>query len=119
MINEKLEKENKILQQIGLELMFITPNKWDCNQGITAIELSKKLGLKLDVVKKNLKVLQEKKIVRSIGINPKCWQFDEYNFQRMDEDDPIYKLLCNFEDIDFDKFFDFMEVKKEQRKYRF
>ena len=38
-------------------------------------------------------------------MNPKYWKFDEYNFQRLDDDDEIFHLLCNFEDVDFDKYF--------------
>ena len=30
---------------------------------------------------------------------------DEYNFHRLDDDDEIFHLLCNFEDVDFDKYF--------------
>ena len=52
-----------------------------------------------------LKILKDKNIVRVKGINPKCWKFDEYNFQRLDDDDEIFHLLCNFEDVDFDKYF--------------
>ena len=55
--------------------------------------------------KKKLKILYEHQIVRAIGINPKYWKFDEYNFQRMDEDDPVYRLLCSFDDVDFDRYF--------------
>ena len=31
--------------------------------------------------------------------------FDEYNFQRLDDDDDIFHLLCNFEDVDFVRYF--------------
>ena len=39
------------------------------------------------------------------GINPKYWKFDEYKYQRLNEDDEIYQLLCSFEDVDFDRYF--------------
>ena len=54
---------------------------------------------------KKLNILKECDIVRVKGINPKFWKFDEYSFQRMDEDDEVYKLLCSFDDVDFDKYF--------------
>ena len=41
------------------------------------------------------------------GINPKLWKFNEYNFQRMPEDDEVYTLLCSFDDVDFDKYFSY------------
>ena len=57
--------------------------------------------------KEAVEILKEKEIVRVKGINPKYWLFDEYNFQRLDDDDEIFHLLCNFEDVDFDKYFTF------------
>lgn len=93
------------LKKVGLELMFLTPEKYSRDEGISAVELSKSLKIPLDTVKKKLKVLLDKEIVRSFGINPKLWKFDEYKFQKMDEDDEVYRLLCNFDDVDFDRYF--------------
>ncbi|MBQ6515569.1 hypothetical protein IJI31_00145 [bacterium] len=99
--------EDTELKKVGLELMFLTPEKYDSPYGITAVELSKLIDLPIDTVKKKLTVLKDKNIVKSKGINPKYWLFDEYNFQRMDEDDDIFRLLCSFDDVDFDRFFDY------------
>lgn len=99
------EDEDKDLKKIGLELMFLTPEKCSNDDGISAVELSKQLQIELGIVKKKLKILHEHNIVRAIGINPKFWKFDEYNFQRMDENDPVYQLLCSFDDVDFDRYF--------------
>ena len=73
--------------------------------GITAVELAKLVNLPVDTVKKKLNILKDKNIVIVKGINPKCWKFDEYNFHRLDDDDEIFHLLCNFDDVDFDKYF--------------
>ena len=100
-------EEDSELKKIGLELMFLTPEKYDSEYGITAVELSKLVELPVDVVKKKLAVLKEKNIVRVKGNNPKFWLFDEYNFQRMDEDDEIFLLLCSFDDVDFDRYFSY------------
>ena len=35
------------------------------------------------------------------------WKFDEYQFQKMDEDDEVYKLLCDFDNVNFDKYFEY------------
>lgn len=93
------------LKEVGLELMFLTPEKYAGDDGITAVELSKLVKLPLDTVKKKLAILKDKNIVRVKGNNPKFWLFDEYNFQRMDEDDEIFLLLSCFDDVDFDKYF--------------
>ena len=100
-------QEDTELKKVGLELMFLTPEKCSRAEGISAVELSKSLNMPLDVVKKKLKILLDKEIIRVYGINPKLWKFDEYNFQKMDEDDDVYRLLCNFDDVDFDRYFSY------------
>ena len=99
------EIEDIDLKMVGLELMFLTPEKYSNAEGITAVELAKLVNLPLEIVKKKLQILKDKNIVRVKGMNPKFWKFDEYNFQRLDDDDEIFHLLCNFEDVDFDKYF--------------
>ena len=101
------DTEDTALKMVGLELMFLTPEKYSNADGITAVELAKLVNLPLDTVKKKLQILKEKNIARVKGINPKCWLFDEYNFQRLDDNDDIFHLLCNFEDVNFDKYFSY------------
>lgn len=105
MYSLETELEDIELKKVGLELMFLTPEKCAHEEGISAVELSKLLNMPSDIVKKKLKILLDKDIVRVLGINPKLWKFNEYNFQRMDEDDDVFKLLCSFDDVDFDRYF--------------
>lgn len=107
MYSYETEIEDNELKKVGLELMFLTPEKCSHEKGITAVELSKLLDIPSETVKKKLKILSDKEIVRVWGINPKLWKFDEYNFQRMDEDDEVFKLLCSFDDVDFDRYFQY------------
>ncbi len=99
--------EDKELKSVGLELMFMTPEKGAEDNWVTAVELAKMVDLPVEIVKKKLNILKEKEIVFVKGINPKYWKFDNYNFQRMDEDDEVYRLLCSFDDVDFDKYFSY------------
>lgn len=99
------EHEDKELKKVGLELMFMTPEKCNSEKGVTAVELAKMLGIPAETVKKKLAILKENNVVRSVGLNPKYWKFDNYNFQRMDEDDDLFRLLCSFDDVDFDRYF--------------
>ena len=101
------EMEDTNLKMVGLELMFLTPDKYSNPDGITAVELAKLVNLSVDIVKKKLQILKDKNIVRVKGNNPKYWLFDEYNYQRLDDNDEIFHLLCNFEDVDFGKYFSF------------
>lgn len=109
---DTIEIEDTDLKRVGLELMFLTPEKCSSKDGITAVELSKLLQMPIDIVKKKLKILYEKDVVRVKGINPKLWKFDEYSFQRMDEEDKVFLLLCSFDDVDFDRFFDYDKFSK-------
>lgn len=104
---ETIEIKDEVLKLVGLELMFCTPQKCKSCDGISTIELSKRLGLKPEIVKKKLKILFDAGVVRSIGINPKLWKFDDYSFQRMDVEDPYFRLLSDFENVDFDKYFQY------------
>lgn len=103
----ELEIEDTELKKVGLELMFLTPEKYSSSFGITAVELAKLVEIPVETVKKKLTILKEKEIVRVKGMNPKFWLFDEYNFHRMDEDDEVFKLLCSFDDVDFDRYFQY------------
>ena len=107
MYDYELETEDKDLKKVGLELMFMTPEKCSNDKGVTAVELAKLVELPLEIVKKKLNILKEEGIVRVIGLNPKYWKFDNYTFQRMDEDNEVYKLLCSFDDVDFDRYFQY------------
>ncbi len=107
MYDFELENEDKELKQVGLELMFLTPEKYSNEEGITSVELAKLVNLPLETVKKKLTLLKDHGVVRVRGINPKYWRFDEYNFQRLDDSDEIFRLLCSFDDVDFDKYFDY------------
>ena len=101
------DKTDIDLKKVGLELMFMTLEKCSHDEGVTAVELAKMIDLPIDIVKKKLVILLEKEIVQVKGISPKFWKFDDYNFQRMDEDDEVYQLLCNFDDVDFDRYFQY------------
>ena len=65
------EAEDISLKMVGLELMFLTPEKYSHKDGITAVELAKLVGLPLDVVKKKLQILKDKNIVCVKEINTK------------------------------------------------
>ena len=58
MANETEEDIN--LKMVGLELMFLTPEKYSNEDGITAVELAKLVNLPVETVKKKLQILKEK-----------------------------------------------------------
>ena len=46
------QDEDKALKSIGMELMFLTPEKCSSDKGITAVEHAKLVDLPIDIVKK-------------------------------------------------------------------
>ena len=50
MFDYDFEQEDKDLKKVGLEFMFLTPEKCNCDEGMSAVELSKLLGMHLDIV---------------------------------------------------------------------
>ena len=51
------EIEDISLKMVGLELMFLTPEKCSNTDGITAVELAKLVNLPVEEVKKKLNIL--------------------------------------------------------------
>ncbi len=99
------------LKRVGLEMMFLTPDKFCSDMGITAVELAKCAELPCETVKKKLKILLERKLVIVTGNNPKYWRFDEYNYKRINENDEVYLLLCSMDEEDFSRYFDYDKFK--------
>ena len=95
MFEYDLENEDKELKQVGLELMFLTPEKYSNPEGITAVELSKRVGINVETVKKKLKILYAHEIIRCSGMNPKYWRFDEYNYQRLQKEADRAELISS------------------------
>ena len=54
------ETEDIELKKVGLELMFMTPEKCSDPNGITAVELSKHLNMDVEIVKKKLRAIKGK-----------------------------------------------------------
>ena len=44
-----VDTEDKDLKKVGLELMFMTPEKCSSDKGITAVELAKRVELPLEI----------------------------------------------------------------------
>ena len=53
------EIEDKDLKKVGLELMFMTPEKGAVENWVTAVELAIMVELAVDIVKKNLAILKD------------------------------------------------------------
>ena len=85
------QEEDKDLKSVGLELMFMTPEKCNSEDGITAVELAKRVNLPVDIVKKKLNILKEKDIVRVKGINQSIGSLMNIIFKEWMK---MMKLIC-------------------------
>ena len=65
-------EEDISLKMVGLELMFLTPEKYSNEDGITAVELAKLVNLPVEIVKKKLNILKIRRRSQNQNrINPK------------------------------------------------
>ena len=55
------QEEDKDLKSVGLELMFMTPEKCNSEDGITAVELAKRVNLPVEIVKKKVKYFKRER----------------------------------------------------------
>ena len=55
--------EDTSLKMVGLELMFLTPEKCSNSDGITAVELAKLVNIPVEIVKKKLNILKDKNTI--------------------------------------------------------
>lgn len=97
--------KDETLRIVALELMYNNPQKWQSPEGPTTQEIARRHNLPLDIVKRQLAVLLEAGLVRSISYSPKRWQFDEYNFDRMSAEDPLLLIITRYEDEDYERFY--------------
>ncbi len=61
----------------------------------TAAELARKHKLRLEKVKKKLRLLKEVRLIEAVTINPKRYRFDWYALHALDEDHLLYPLFCD------------------------
>lgn len=92
-----LERDRALLNSILTEIIQAT-EAWSDGSLLedelpTAAGLARKLNLRLDNVKKKLRLLKDEGLIRAISVSPKRYRFDRYTFKHLDEDSPLYELL--------------------------
>lgn len=60
----------------------------------TAAELARKLKLRLDTVKKKLRVLKEHGLIHAVSLSPKRYRFDHWALRTLEPDTVLYALFC-------------------------
>lgn len=92
-----------LLYQIAHQVALATEaaGKHNPNGLLTSADLARLLNADRDVVKKALRVLHEYELICPMGMNPKHYRFDTYQFKQMEaqldafegEDDELFALL--------------------------
>lgn len=59
----------------------------------TATEIARKLNVKLDQVKKKLRILRQSGVVKPVSYAPKRYRINPQVMQELSTDDPLYTLL--------------------------
>ena len=100
MESEKLPSE-KLLGEIGLEIAGMTARVEAGNILDEALpsanDKARKLGLKLDTIKKKLRVLKAAELVQAVSYSPKRYRFNRYILRDMTEESEFYALFCESE----------------------
>lgn len=61
----------------------------------TAADLARKLNLRLETVKKKLRLLKEADLIQPTSMQPKRYRFNFWTLRSMEENDPFYTLFCD------------------------
>lgn len=69
----------------------------------TSASLARALDLRLENVKKKLRILKENEIIQVVGITPKRYRFNPWILKTMDDEHPLYFL---FEETESEKDWD-------------
>jgi hypothetical protein len=90
-------KDVDLYRRIGSEIMSATYTfdedpSWE-EVLPTSAELSKKINVKLELVKKKLRILKHEGLIRSISVSPKRYRFDFYQLKHLEADHPFREIF--------------------------
>jgi len=60
----------------------------------TAADLARKLGYRLETVKKKLRVLKEEGLIQPVSMTPKRYRFNFWALKSLDEAHVLHSLFC-------------------------
>ncbi len=84
-----MDDEQALLGRIAYEIMKTTDQviAEDLSEDelLSAPELAKRLGMKLDKLKRKLKLLQKEDLIQPIRLSPKRYRFNHFTFERLSE----------------------------------
>ncbi len=61
----------------------------------TAADLARKLKLRLETVKKKLRLLKEAHLIQPVTVGPKRYRFNHWALKDMEEGNAFYELFCD------------------------
>jgi DNA-binding GntR family transcriptional regulator len=89
---------DNLLVQLAREIMRATEELADGGRSEdelpTSAELARHFNVRLDNVKKKLKILKQAGLIHAISVSPKRYRFDTYVFRSLPEDNPYQVALA-------------------------
>ena len=62
-----------------------------------ARDLARKLGLRLETVKKKLRLLKAGELIHPVSVSPKRYRFNHYALRELPPESDFYRLFCETE----------------------
>ncbi len=94
---DSMDQEQELLCRIAYEILIATERvvseELSDDELLTAPELAKRFGIKLDKLKRKLKALRREDLITPISMSPKRYRFDFYTFRNMSPEHPLYEGL--------------------------
>ncbi len=92
-----MDKDVELTCRIACEILRAT-DAWTAGDKLedelpSATELARQLDVKLEKLKKKLRLLRQENLIRSVSVSPKRYRFDRYALREMPPDHPLYALL--------------------------
>lgn len=92
-----MEKDMELTCRIAGEILRAT-DEWSSGDKLeeclpTAAELARQFDVKLEKLKKKLRILRQENLIQSVSASPKRYRFDRYALREMAEEHPLYEAL--------------------------
>lgn len=94
-----MAKDEELIGRLAAEILSATESfgAGECLEEDlpTAADLARKLGFRLENVKKKLRLLKEGDLIHPITVQPKRYRFNRWALREMEESSQLYALFCD------------------------
>jgi DNA-binding transcriptional MocR family regulator len=91
-------KDEELFSRLAREILSATERFQEDGQFEESLpssaDLSRTLNIKLETVKKKLRVLKDQGLIHPVSVSPKRYRFDTWALRELDEAHPFFTLFC-------------------------